>query len=124
MFLGFISFTILFFVLQDNFIARPLSLALVALNGVILALIQLLLRPNKKWIKASLRFSLGIGLGAFTGLIVLTPHWGLKIGLFLLLFPGVYLYNILRGISPYMECESCSVRFIEPSCDFFQSIDS
>ena len=115
--LGFISFTILFFVLQDIFLLRPLVVALVTTAGVIIALIQLILKPNNKWIKAFFRLSLGIGLGSFTGLIVLTPHWGLKIGLFFFLFPGVYLYNKLRGPSPYEECNKCSIKFTEPTCD-------
>ena len=119
--LGFISFTILFFILQDIFLARPLILASVATAGVFIALVQVLLRPSNKWIKALFRIALGIGLGSFTGLIVLVPNWGLKIGLFLFLLPGVYLYNILRGLSPYIECERCSVKFIEPSCDYYQS---
>ncbi len=122
--LGFISFTILFFVMQNIFLIRPLILASVAASGVFIALIQVLLRPSNKWIKALFRLVLGIGLGSFTGLIVLVPNWGLKIGLFFFLFPGVYLYNILRGLSPYLECESCSVRFIEPSCDFYNHNDS
>jgi len=115
--LGFISFTILFFILQENFLARPLTIALVATCGVIIALVQLLVKPNNKWIKALFRLSLGIGLGSFTGLIVLAPHWGLKIGLFLFLFPSVYLYNVLRGPSPYEGCQDCSIKFSEPTCD-------
>ena len=121
---GFIISSVLFFIFKDFFQTLPIILASSALFGVSLSLFQLLFKPRFKLLKFLFRFLLGIALGAFTGILILIPKIWISILLFLLLFPGVYLYNILRGISPYMECESCSVRFIEPSCDFFQSIDS
>jgi hypothetical protein len=120
---GFLVFTILFSVFQDFFQTNPIILAFISLSGVILSLIQLLLKPNFKWTKASFRFLLGAALGAYNGLIILLPKIWLGFILFLLFFPGVYLYNILRGSSPFIECETCSIKNTETSCDYY-SIDS
>ncbi len=129
-FIGFISYTIVFFSLLNYFKQFPYIIGAIAAFGVGIALIQVLLKPKLKLIKASFRFFLGIGLGAYISLIVQVSSISqlgnyamlVQIGLFLLLLPGIYLYNILRGDSPYLECKECSIKDSEPTCDY--SIDS
>ncbi|MCE7738645.1 MAG: hypothetical protein KAU62_15870 [Candidatus Heimdallarchaeota archaeon] len=127
-FLAFISYTIVFFSMLSFFTSFPYANGIFAAFGVAMALTQVFLKPNNKWIKALMRFSLGIGLGAYTALIVQVSNLSSQIGyftiliqiaLFLLLIPGVFLYNVLRGDSPYLECTECSIRFVEPSCDYY-----
>jgi hypothetical protein len=119
--LGFIISSILFFIFKSFFEDLPIILASVGLFGVCMSLVQLLLKPENKILKFLFRLSLGIALGAYTGILILVPKIWLSILLFLLLFPGVYLYNILRGPSPYRECETCTVMFVELTCDYFIS---
>jgi len=92
-----------------------------------MALIQVFLKPKKKWLKSFFRFCLGIGLGAYTNIIVLAADLFdvigyytilVQIALFVLLVPGVYLYNVIRGASPYLECKECEEKFLEPTCDY------
>ena len=94
--LGFITFLISFFVWLEFFLPNPLALALTASFGVLMSLIQLWFKPKLKWVKSLMRLSLGVGLSAFVGLIVLIPNIFLKLGLFLLLVIGTILYNIVR----------------------------
>ena len=115
---AFIIYTILFFSIPSTFQSFPLINALVALAGVSMSVIQVLLKTKNKWVKAIFRFCLGAALGAYTGIIVLIDNIGLKIGLFAFLFPGVYLYNILRGQSSYLECRTCETKFLEHTCDY------
>lgn len=126
-FLAFISYTIVFFSMLPFFTSFPYVNGIFAAFGVGMALTQVFLKPNNKLIKVLLRFSLGLGLGAYTALIVQVSNLSSQIGnftiliqisLFLLLIPGVFLYNVLRGDSPYLECTECSIKYIEPSCDF------
>ena len=125
--IAFISYTIVFFSLLSFFTSFPYVNGIFAAFGVAMALTQVFLKPNNKLIKVLLRFSLGLGLGAYTALIVQVSNLSSQIGnftiliqiaLFLLLIPGVFLYNVLRGDSPYLECTECSIKFMEPSCDF------
>lgn len=122
--IGFMFFSIFFFVFKSFFQSLPIVLALIALSGVSLSLLQLVLKPNFKWSKAIFRFLLGSALGSFVGIIILTPKIWLGFILFLLLFPGAYLYNILRGTSPYEECDECSVKYKEASCDYSHSSEN
>ncbi len=124
---GFIIHTIIFFSLLDTFKAYPIISGLLAAFGTGMALIQVFLKPKRRWLKSFFRFCLGIGLGAYVSIIVLTADLFYVIGdytilvqlaLFVLLIPGVYLYNILRGDSPYLECKECEEKFIEPTCDY------
>ena len=126
-FLAFISYTIVFFSMLPFFTSFPYVNGIFAAFGVAMALTQVFLKPKNKWVKSFFRFCLGIGLGAYTAIIVqvskLSSQIGfftilVQIGLFLLLIPGIFLYNILRGESPYMECKECSVKFIEITCDY------
>ncbi|MCE7749852.1 MAG: hypothetical protein GPJ51_15805 [Candidatus Heimdallarchaeota archaeon] len=126
-FLAFISYTIVFFSMLPFFTSFPYVNGIFAAFGVAMALTQVFLKPNNKLIKVLLRFSLGIGLGAYTAIIVQVSNLSSRIGnftiliqiaLFLLLIPGVFLYNVLRGDSPYLECTECSIKYIEPSCDY------
>jgi hypothetical protein len=116
---GFLVFTILFSVFQNYFKSHPTVLAIIAIIGVSLSLLQLLLKPNNKWIKATFRFLLGSSLGAYNGFIIMIPKLWLGFVLFIFLFPGVYLYSILRGTSSFKECETCSVKYEETSCDYY-----
>ncbi len=118
---GFIVSSILFFIFKAFFETLPIILASVGLFGVCMSLFQLLLKPENKFLKFLFRLLLGVAIGAYTGILILVPKIWLSILLFLLLFPGVYLYNILRGSSPYKECEKCSVMFKELTCDYFIS---
>lgn len=118
---GFIISSILFFIFKDFFETLSIVLASIALFGVSMSLVQLILKPEIKFFKFLFRLLLGIALGAYTGILILIPKIWLSILLFLLLFPGVYFYNILRGPSPYKECETCSVMFVELTCDYFIS---
>ncbi|MFW9852419.1 MAG: hypothetical protein ACFFDS_05730 [Candidatus Thorarchaeota archaeon] len=119
--LGFIISSIIFFVFRSFFETFPIILASIGLFGVCISLLQLLLKPEVKLLKFLFRLVLGIALGAYTGILILVPKIWLSILLFLLLIPGVYLSNILRGPSPYKECETCSVMFVELTCDYFIS---
>jgi hypothetical protein len=129
-FIGFITYTAVFFSLMPIFRTIPYINGTVAATGVGIALIQVFLKPRFKVVKALFRFCLGAGLGAYTALIVqvatITQLGGyvilIQIALFVLLVPGLYLYNILRGDSPFMECKNCSIKGVEPTCDY--SIDS
>ena len=125
--LGFLIYTILFFSFFDFFRTTPLISGITAALGVSIALFQVFLTPTNKWLKSMFRFYLGIGLGGYTSLIVLMAGLRDVIGdyfiliqivFFLLLIPGIYLYNILRGDSPYIECRECDEKFLEESCDF------
>ncbi len=126
-FLAFISYSVVFFSMLPFFTSFPYANGIFAAFGVAMALIQVFLKPNNKLIKILFRSSLGIGLGAYTALIVQVSNLSSQIGsftfliqiaLFLLLIPGVFLYNVLRGDSPYLECKECSIKYIEPSCDY------
>ena len=129
-FLGFISYTVIFFSLLSSFRRFPYITGTIAAFGVGMALMQVFLKPKFKLFKAFFRFCLGVGLGAYIALIVqvstISQLGGysmlVQVALFLLLIPGVYLYNVLRGDSPYLECESCSVKLEESTCDYL--IDS
>ncbi len=125
--LGFITHTAVFFSLLPFFRSFPYVSGSIAALGVGLALIQVFLKPNNRWLKIVFRFSLGIGLGAYTAIIVLAANLSYTIGfyailiqflLFILLIPGIYLYNVIRGASPYLECKDCEDKFIEPTCDY------
>ncbi|MHA1200624.1 MAG: hypothetical protein ACTSQF_15000, partial [Candidatus Heimdallarchaeaceae archaeon] len=105
----------------------PIISGIIAAFGVGMALIQVFLKPKKKWLKSFFRFCLGIGLGAYTNIIVLAADLFdvigyytilVQIALFVLLVPGVYLYNVIRGASPYLECKECEEKFLEPTCDY------
>jgi len=126
-FLAFVSYTIVFFSMLSFFTSFPYANGIFAAFGVVMALTQVFLKPNNKLIKVLFRFSLGLGLGAYIALIVQVSNLSSQVGyftiliqiaLFLLLIPGVFLYNVLRGDSPYLECKECSIKFIEPSCDY------
>lgn len=125
--LGFLLYTVLFFSMFEIFKEKPIISGLLATFGVIMALIQISLKPENKWLKFVFRICLGIGLGGYTSVIILVAGLDYAIGsytilvqiaLFLLLIPGVYLYNILRGESPYLECKECDEKFLEPTCDY------
>ncbi|MCE7741275.1 MAG: hypothetical protein GOP50_02350 [Candidatus Heimdallarchaeota archaeon] len=125
--LGFILYTIVFFSFFGFFRGLPILSGIIAAFGVGMALIQVFLKPKNKWLKSFFRLCLGIGLGAYTNIIVLAADLFNVIGnyiilvqitLFVLLIPGIYLYNILRGDSPYLECKECEEKFIEPTCDY------
>ena len=126
-FLAFISYTVVFFSLISFFNLYPYVNGGFAAFGVSMALLQVFIKPKNKWLKAIFRFWLGIGLGAYTAIIVQVSQLDsvlgfytifIQIALFLLLIPGVLLYNILRGDSPYMECQECEIKFSEPTCDY------
>lgn len=125
--IGFIVQTVVFFSLIGVYKTYPLIAGLTAVYGVLLALIQVFLKPKNKWVKTFFRFSLGIGLSGYTSIIILTSGLSYLIGhytilvqivLFLLLLPGVFLYNILRGDSPYLECQECEDKYTKPTCDY------
>ena len=59
---GFIVSSVIFFVFKNFFQTIPIGLALTALIGVSLSIIQLLLKPKLKLLKFLFRFPLGISL--------------------------------------------------------------
>ncbi|MHA1827389.1 MAG: hypothetical protein ACTSX6_01945 [Candidatus Heimdallarchaeaceae archaeon] len=93
---GVTIFFILFFLVPDVFQGKAIITAMISLFGTTLALFQLWLEPENKWIKFSLRFCLGLSVGAYFGLIILVPEWWWKFGLFFFLFPITFLYSYLR----------------------------
>lgn len=109
-FSGSTIFLLLYFLLPTIFQDKPLVIIIPGFIGIILALIQLWWRPEKKIIKILLRFMLGWAMGAFFGLIILIPSWGWKFGLFAFLFPTTLLYNFLRWKSPQPFSDQCSIH--------------
>ncbi|MCG3224673.1 MAG: hypothetical protein H7647_09425 [Candidatus Heimdallarchaeota archaeon] len=103
-FIGIIIANIIIFSLFEFFKNNPLVLALITSFGVLIALIQLLIKPKNKWVKAFMRFSLGAGLGALLSLIVFIPNFYLKFGIAILIGIGTVLYNIVRRNSPENGC--------------------
>ena len=103
-FLGIVIFGIILFSFFDIFRGFPLIVALITSFGVFMALIQLFIKPTNKLLKALMRFSLGLGMGAFLALLVFIPNWYLKFGLFVLLGIGTILYNIVRSYSHMDDC--------------------
>ena len=118
---AFIVYTILFFTIPSVFQGYPMINGIVAAIGVGISLLQFVIRPSNKIIKILFRFSLGLAVSAYIGIIVLIQQWGIKIGLFSMLFVGVILYNSLRREYALEECEKCSIKGTEP-CDY--SMDS
>lgn len=121
-FLAFIMYTVLFFAVPSLFQGYPLINGIIAAIGVGLSLLQFVLKPSNKMIKIIFRFSLGLAVSAYLGIVFIVQNWGIKIGLFAMLFAGVILYNILRGQYALEECENCYIMHTEPTCDY--SIDS
>ncbi|MBY9001761.1 MAG: hypothetical protein KGD64_12660 [Candidatus Heimdallarchaeota archaeon] len=93
---GIIIEGIILFSFLDFFNTNPIALALITSYGVSLALLQLLLKPKNKLIKIFMRFSLGFGMGTLLAIVVMIPNWYWKIGLFILLVLGTFLYNKVR----------------------------
>ncbi|MCG3220370.1 MAG: hypothetical protein H7641_03235, partial [Candidatus Heimdallarchaeota archaeon] len=60
--------------------------------------------------KIIFRFSLGLAVSAYLGIVFLVQNWGIKIGLFSMLFVGVILYNTLRREYAFEECKECDSR--------------
>ncbi len=103
-FLGIVIFGIILFSFFDVFSGSPLIIALISSYGVFMALMQLFIKPKNKLLKALMRFSLGLGMGAFFALLVFIPNWYLKFGLLILLGIGTLLYNIVRNYSHMDDC--------------------
>jgi len=103
-FIGIIIANIMIFSFFDFFINNPIVLALITSFGVLITLLQLLIKPRNKWMKALMRFSLGVGFSALLSLIVFIPNVFLKLGIVILLGIGTVLYNIVRRNSPENGC--------------------
>ncbi|MHA1346950.1 MAG: hypothetical protein ACTSVO_07610 [Candidatus Heimdallarchaeaceae archaeon] len=103
-FVGIVSFSIFLFIFYSTFKTYPLVLALITSFGVSLALLQLVIKPKNKWVKALMRFLLGVGIGALLAIVVIIPNIYLKFGFFILLGIGTVLYNIVRRNSPENSC--------------------
>ena len=103
-FIGVVIFGIIQFSFLDFFRGFPLIIALISSYGVFMALMQLLIKPTNKLLKALMRFSLGLGMGAFFALLVFIPNWYLKFGLFIFLGIGTILYNIVRSYTHMSDC--------------------
>ena len=101
---GVVIFGIILFSFLDVFRGFPLVIALITSYGVFMALMQLFTKPTSKLLKVLMRFSLGLGMGAFFALLVFIPNWYLKFGLFILLGIGTILYNIVRSYSHMDDC--------------------
>ncbi len=115
--IGFIIYSIVFYSFMEFFKTNPINNGYVTIFGVLLALIQLMLNPQNKWIKAFMRFSLGLGLGGYVALVVLVPSWNLKISLFVMLFFASILYNDIRKNKNTILCKNCSLRKADPPCN-------
>ncbi len=103
-FIGTIIASIMIISFYDFFINNPIILALITSFGVLIALLQLLIKPRNKWVKALMRFTLGAGFGALLSLIVFIPNVYLKLGIIILLGIGTGLFNVVRRNSPKSEC--------------------
>lgn len=123
---GFLIFGIFLFSFLDFFYGFPLSVALITSYGVLMSLIQLFTKPKNKWLKVLMRFSLGLGMGAFLALIVFLTNWFLKFGLLFLLIIGTFLYNIVRSYSHLDDCIPVETDIKEEDVkeSEFQLIDS
>ena len=108
--LAFIVYTILFFAVPRLFQGYPLINGIIAAIGVGMSLLQFVFRPSNKMIKIIFRFSLGLAVSSYLGIIFLVQNWGIKLGLFSMLFVGVILYNTLRREYAFEECEKCDSR--------------
>ncbi len=107
---GFIVYTTLYFTFPRIFQGYPLTNGLISAFGVGLALLQLMIHPSRKIIKIIFRFSLGLAVAAYIGIVFLVENWGIKVGLFVLLFACVITYNSLRKEIDIEECEKCELK--------------
>ncbi len=114
---GFVVYTVFFFTFPRVFQGYPLVNGLISAYGVGLALLQLMIHPSKKLSKVIFRFSLGLAVAAYMGIVFLVEKWGIKIGLFVLLFACVIIYNSLRKEINIEECEKCDLKNIRDCID-------
>lgn len=123
-FSNWIILLIIYAFLKNFFINNAILLVILYFLGIFAAIIHLIIKPNKKWLKTILRSLLGLTLGSYTILIINAPNIWYKIILGGLTVPAVYFYNILRGRNKNLElCINCPMKLHDPPCDPVKNTD-
>lgn len=112
---------ILYFVYSSFFVNYIVYVTIIGLIGFSVAVIQYFIKPENKWIKAMFRFILGIGIGSYLIIVLITPRWWLQLILGSILILSGALYNIMRGKANVQYCDICPLHNAEPYCDPFEN---
>ncbi len=120
---GIGAFLILYFAVPSIQL-NPIVLPIIFLIGFSSAVLHSLIHLKNKWLKAFLRFCLGFGIGAYIGIIIISPRWWLR-GIFILILFGVIgMFVIIRGTEANLElCDDCSLHSANPPCDPMKNTD-
>ena len=120
---GITLFLILYFSVPSIKL-NPVVLPLVFLYGCTSAIVHVIIHPEKKWLKSILRFSLGFGLGAYIGIIIIGPKWWLRAIFTIILIGGIFLYRFMRVEEANLElCNDCPLHTADPPCDPMKNTD-
>lgn len=118
MYSGIILYFFLFFVAPFLFQKNLYLVTILPFYGFSMAILHYVINAERKIIKTYLRFSAGIGIGAYFGLIILVPKWWVRLILFGLFAGGYSLYGIMRGEGANREkCLTCPLRNANPPCN-------
>ncbi|MBD3192656.1 MAG: hypothetical protein GF308_18590 [Candidatus Heimdallarchaeota archaeon] len=118
MYTGILLYFFLFFLAPSVFQENLYLITILPFFGFSMAILHYLIKSEKKIIKSYLRFSAGVSIGAYFGLIILTPKWWVRLVLFGLFAAGYSLYGIMRGEGANREkCLTCPLRNADPPCN-------
>ncbi|MHA1866738.1 MAG: hypothetical protein ACTSXD_01585 [Candidatus Heimdallarchaeaceae archaeon] len=112
---------ILYFIFRDIASNYIIYITITGLIGFSSAVIQYYTKPENKWIKAIFRFILGLGIGSYLVIVLITPKWWLKLILASILILSGSLYSIMRGKANIQYCDICPLHNSEPYCDPFEN---
>ena len=109
---------IVFFVAKDFFTQNAIILPIVYVFGILAFGMHILIRPEKKWLKAIFRGSLGLGGGAYIAVIILGPVWWTRLILIAFIPFEIALFFSVRGKKANLAiCETCPLHHADPPCD-------
>lgn len=113
----FVISLILFLKYQFFFIEHFIILPLLFLYAVIISMLHVVFKPEKKVIKAFSRASLGLGGAAYITMIIFVNKWYIALILGLMAFIMVLLYGELRKGANLALCQTCPMKYHDPPCD-------
>ncbi len=116
-------YLLVFFLLPSFFQKNYVIInAFVFVVAMVSPLLHIVIKPENKWIKSVFRGILGIGLGAYSGLIILVPNWWIRVLMIALFVVATRMYGQIRGSHANIDlCATCPLSKSDPPCDPFEN---
>ncbi len=114
---GWAFLLIWFLISRTVFLLSPYILLSLFFTGILVSILHLIIKPEKKWIKGISRLLLGFTFGSYTIGIILAPAWWVRIVMVLLAAAPMKFYNHFRGKFKNIEyCLDCPMVDLDPPC--------